>query len=279
MIKVLVVDNAKDWCDMLSGCFRDAGYSPHAVQTAEEALEALAEQLLHIAVVDFRLKSEDESDESGLELAQEIRKRFPNVRIIILTGHPVKSKQVLKAKEYGVFDYIEKREIGTPEGVQDLVQKVKEAYRTLQEFRCFMTGGKDCSRVIEVKANQVFVAMPYRSKGLSMKDVYELGIKSALEDLNYHPFRADDRFLGKALACDICKHIQESPLCIADITGGNANVFLELGMMYGRGKTVVLLKHKDSKVPADLGAMLYIEYEDIAGLKSDLVSKLPYLEY
>jgi len=275
VVKVLVVDNTEDWCTMLSGHFRDAGYSPHAVQTAEEALEALAEQLFHIAVIDVRLESEDESDESGLKLTQAIKKRFPNVKVILLTGYGTVPQALRATREYGAFDYIEKSTLDPQQGGPELTDKVEQAYQTFHEFRCFKTGSPGCSRTdVEVKPNQAFVAMPFKasSASLKMSDVYKLGIRPALRSAKYKSLRADEVFLGPDLLCKICKHIQESPLCIVDVSNWNPNVLLELGMMYGMGKRVVLLKYQeaDTIVPSDLRGMLYIEYESVGSLKDKL---------
>lgn len=275
MIKVLVVDNAEDWCTMLSGCFRDAGYSPYAVQTAEEALKVLAKQPFHVAVIDVRLESEDHSDESGLKLTQAIKKRFPNVKVILLTGYGTVQQALRATREYGAFDYIEKSTLGSQKGFQELIDKVEQAYQTFREFKCFKTGSRGCSRTdVEVKPNQAFVAMPFKASAASLKmsDVYKLGIRPALRSAKYKSLRADEVFLGPDLLCKICKHIQESPLCIVDVSNWNPNVLLELGMMYGMGKRVVLLKYQeaDTIVPSDLRGMLYVEYDSVQSLKGKL---------
>lgn len=275
MIKVLVVDNAGDWCTMLSGCFRDAGYSPYAVQTADEALKVFAKQPFHVAVIDVRLESEDHSDESGLKLAQAIKKRFPNVKLILLTGYGTVQQALRATREYGAFDYIEKSTLGSQKGFQELISKVEQAYQTFHEFKCFKTGSPGCSRTdVEVKPNQAFVAMPFTTSvgSLEMNDVYKFGIRPALRSAKYKALRADEVFVGQDILCKICRQIQESPLCIVDVSNWNPNVLLELGMMYGRGKRVVLLKYEgaDAVVPSDLKGMLYIEYTSIESLKENL---------
>jgi hypothetical protein len=121
--------------------------------------------------------------------------------------------------------------------------------------------------------------MPYSSDVIVMDDVYELGIEVVLQELDYRPLRADKKpVLGRDLMCNICKFIQESIFGIVDITDWNPNVLLELGMMFGWGKTAVIIKHKESKVPADLRGALYIEYASISSLKEKLKSGLPNLE-
>ena len=68
--------------------------------------------------------------------------------------------------------------------------------------------------------------------------------------------------MNRDLMCKICQMIQEAGICIVDITGWNANVLFELGLMYGRGKQVILIKHSEDKEEnVDLKGMEYIPYD------------------
>lgn len=275
MIRVLVVDNVPDVGAMLSGILADAGYQAQAVQSADEALQALKKDLCHIAIIDMRLEEEDESDESGLKLTQKVKTRFPNVKVIILTGYATVEQALKATREYRAFDYVDKGILNSQEGIQELLTKVEDAYRTFHQFRCFKTGSPGCSHGdLEIKPNQAFVAMPFTTSvgSLEMNDVYKLGIRPALRSVRYKSLRADEVFVGQDILCKICRQIQESPLCIVDVSNWNPNVLLELGMMYGQGKRVILLKYEgaDAVVPSDLKGMLYIEYDSIGSLKENL---------
>jgi len=279
MIKVLVVDNAPDVGAMLSGILADAGCQTQTVQSADEALQALKEDLCHIAIIDMRLEAEDESDESGLKLTRKVRGRFPNVKVIILTGYATVGQALKATREYGAFDYVDKGILSSQKGIQELLTKVEDAYRTFRQFRCFKTGSPGCSHGdLEIKPNQAFVAMPFSASAASLKmsDAYKLGIKPALRSAKYKSLRADEVFEGPDILCNICKQIQESPLCIVDVSNWNPNVLLELGMMYGMGKRVILLKYREANtvVPSDLRGMLYIEYDSVGSLKDKLKQRL-----
>ena len=135
--------------------------------------------------------------------------------------------------------------------------------------------GLECGRSIEPKLDQVFVAMPYLIKSpgvvINMNDLYKYAIRPALKEGGYVALRADERPLVGALICNVCNGIQESAMCVADITDWNPNVLFELGLMFGWGKTTVVLKHVRSEVPTDLKFALYVEYDGIDTLKSGLV--------
>ena len=75
------------------------------------------------------------------------------------------------------------------------------------------------------------------------------------------------------LMCKICQSIQKASVCIVDITTWNANVMFELGLMYGWGKPVILIKHREEKTEkADLKGMQFIPYDidDYPGLQENL---------
>lgn len=77
-------------------------------------------------------------------------------------------------------------------------------------------------------------------------------------------FRADQWTYSGDFVCKICKAIQESRVVVADITGGNPNVFFELGLAVGLGKPTILIhdeKAKGDRVPSDLLAWEYVPYD------------------
>jgi predicted nucleotide-binding protein len=59
---------------------------------------------------------------------------------------------------------------------------------------------------------------------------------------------------------------------VADISVLNANVFYELGLTHALGKDTILLKRRDTPLPADFGGAHYYEYDlnDFADGKNQL---------
>ena len=54
---------------------------------------------------------------------------------------------------------------------------------------------------------------------------------------------------------------ESSARAIIDITNWNANVLFELGLLYGLGKNVLLIKHDDGDAPVDLKGIEYVNYD------------------
>lgn len=131
---------------------------------------------------------------------------------------------------------------------------------------CFKTGTL-CSKEIEVNKSKVFIGMPFRKK---LADIYTHGIVPSLQEFDLEPWRADQEPSNIDIMCKVCEHLQESKYVIINITDWNPNVLFELGLAYGLGKIVVIIKDKESGIPVDLKGMEYIEYETSEDLRRNL---------
>lgn len=132
---------------------------------------------------------------------------------------------------------------------------------------CFKTGTKGCPLHPQEQINKVFVAMPFCD---DYKDSYEYGVKLALEQAGIEHFKADNEISNKDIMCKICKEIQTCGKIIVNISGLNPNVMLELGLAYGLGKDVIVIKDKKTTTVSDLGSIEYIEYAHAGELQQKL---------
>lgn len=111
--RILVVDDLPDWRSTLGGLLGDEGYAVQTASTAREALDYLESNPVDLALLDVRLDETDESNREGLSLASEISRRWPQVRIVIITGYS--SQEVVREAfaprppgSLPVADYLEK---------------------------------------------------------------------------------------------------------------------------------------------------------------------------
>jgi hypothetical protein len=121
----------------------------------------------------------------------------------------------------------------------------------------------------------VFVAMPFDD---DMEDVFEFGIKAPVNERGYLCERADlATFVG-----DINQWVKEriatADLVVADLTGGNANVYLEVGYAWGTGRPTVLIADKETKLLFDVRTQRCLLYKNIKDLKTKLAAELEGLE-
>ena len=81
--KILVVDDEQDLADLAAALLRCHGLATRVGYCAAEALGILEED----RDIDSVFSDVMMPGMSGLELAQEIRKRYPHIRIVLTTGH------------------------------------------------------------------------------------------------------------------------------------------------------------------------------------------------
>ena len=117
---------------------------------------------------------------------------------------------------------------------------------------------KPCPFSVEEKAETAFVFMPFEKE---LREVYISGIKETLEGLGWACHRSDEKFDAPEIVCTICKNAQEASLILADLTGKNPNVFLEVGLAFGLEKYVVFLSQNAEDIPFDTKTFRTIMYD------------------
>lgn len=125
------------------------------------------------------------------------------------------------------------------------------------------------------KKVHVFVAMPFAEE---MEDVFEFGIMAPVQERGYLCERADlATFVG-----DINQWVKEriatADLVVADLTGANPNVYLEVGYAWGTGRPTVLLAEKGTELKFDVRTQRCLIYKNIKDLKAKLTLELEGLE-
>jgi hypothetical protein len=117
------------------------------------------------------------------------------------------------------------------------------------------------------KKPHVFVAMPF---SLEMEDVFIFGIQGPVNAAGYLCERVDmDIFTGDIVA-RIRERIETAALVIADLTGANANVYLEVGYAWGKNVQTLLLTRREEDLKFDVKSQRCIIYKNI----SDLARKI-----
>ncbi|MDE2838312.1 MAG: hypothetical protein OXL97_12540 [Chloroflexota bacterium] len=132
-----------------------------------------------------------------------------------------------------------------------------------------------------VDSSQAFVAMWIDD---DMKDIYESGIKSAIESAGYSPYRVDKEIVqspdtGK-IDDTIIAEIRRSRLVVADFTHGEngirGSVYYEAGFAHGLGIPVIYSCRKDQieKLHFDTRQYYHIAWETPQELRGDLEKRI-----
>lgn len=100
-------------------------------------------------------------------------------------------------------------------------------------------------------------------------------IEPTVNPKGYRPVRADH--LGKPglITSQVVDNLLDAPLVIADLTGGNPNVFYELAIRHAARKPVVLLVNRGEKLPFDVAPSrtIHFDYRDLDSV-ADCIAEL-----
>jgi DNA-binding response OmpR family regulator len=117
-IKILLVDDEKEFVETLSERIRMRDHDSKVALNGEEALKHIDDDLPDVVVLDLKMPGID-----GMEVLRRIRKAYPNVQVIMLTGHG-SDKDEKEARKLGAFEYLQK-----PVEIDTLMKKIKKAYK------------------------------------------------------------------------------------------------------------------------------------------------------
>jgi DNA-binding response OmpR family regulator len=121
-MKVLLVDDEEEFVKALAERLKMRDLRSDTVLDGEEALSFVEDQEPDVMVLDLKMPGID-----GMEVLRQVRKAYPKIQVIILTGHGTETDEE-EAKRLGAFDYLEK-----PVNLDVLVKKMKAAYRRKME--------------------------------------------------------------------------------------------------------------------------------------------------
>lgn len=123
-----------------------------------------------------------------------------------------------------------------------------------------------------------FVISPIGAEGTDTRkladDFLELLVEPALAKYGFEVVRGDRIANSSAITTDIVRLVQESDLCIIDLTSNNPNVFYECGRRHETGRPFIQMIRKgdDKAMPFDVAGIRTVIY-DIASPRGVLESQ------
>jgi two-component system nitrogen regulation response regulator NtrX len=101
---ILIVDDEKDIRTLVSGILEDEGYETREAKNAEGALEEIRALQPSLIILDVWLEG---SGMDGLEVLEVIKSEYPNLPVLIISGHGNIETAVMALKK-GAYDFLEK---------------------------------------------------------------------------------------------------------------------------------------------------------------------------
>ena len=81
---ILIVDDEADIRDLVAGILEDEGHSARLARDSDEALRAIEERRPHLVILDIWLQG---SRLDGLEVLSYIKRSYPELPVVIISGH------------------------------------------------------------------------------------------------------------------------------------------------------------------------------------------------
>jgi two-component system response regulator AtoC len=136
MKRVLIVDDDRATSAGMADVVEEWGYEPEVADTVKAGWNAINKLVPDVAIVDLKLP-----DGSGLDLLHRVKESYPDVSVIILTGHATVDSAV-KALKVGAEDYVTKPVdlprlqviLKSVEDKQLMKQEILELRRQLQKM-------------------------------------------------------------------------------------------------------------------------------------------------
>ncbi len=144
VIRILVIDDDSTIADILKEFLSTDGREVTACYNGKSAIDLLKREPFDIIIVDLVMP-----DIGGEEVLKFAKRRYPDIIVIILTGHASVESAIMAIKE-GAYDYIKKpcrldeieitiqnviEKIKLNRENRGLIEKLKKLYRELNDIR------------------------------------------------------------------------------------------------------------------------------------------------
>jgi len=116
-MKMMLVDDEERFLSTTKKLLSRKGYDVVTASSGAEALDILRSHNIHVVILDVKMPGMD-----GIETLKAIKRNYPLVEVIMLTGHGTIDSAVEGLKS-GATDYLTK-----PTDVQDLIEKAEDAF-------------------------------------------------------------------------------------------------------------------------------------------------------
>ena len=246
---LLLVDDEPPILNLLKDAFAEDRYEIHTSSNGREAIKTLKRVIIDAALIDLIMPEMD-----GLTLLQEIRRRFPSILVIMLTGHGG-VREAVKATQLGAIDFLEK-----PIEVNALRVRIGQLHRIWQlneENRKLRTAIKgkfgyhdlvgNSTSILKLK--EMIARVSHTDMTILIQGETGTGKELVARAIHFHSPRCDNSFVPVDCAA-ISETVMESELfghVKGAFTGASADT---LGLVRSSDKGTLFLDEVGDLTPA-----------------------------
>ncbi|MCX6241183.1 MAG: sigma-54 dependent transcriptional regulator [Bacteroidetes bacterium] len=165
-IKILILDDEKQFTEELSGFFQGSDYESFEANTAEEGKRIMQKNEIDLLILDVRLPGVN-----GLDILKEVKSQYPNMEVIIISAHG-DMDTVIKAMRLGAFDYLRKpfRYID----IQIAIERTQKYLQLHRKLKRMEERNSLISKTLEEKIDRQFIGVSHQ-----ILEVFEQAITAA----------------------------------------------------------------------------------------------------
>lgn len=252
-----------------------------------------ARQVLFLGVVPLYQFDYPQIREFATDALRLVVHRVPDAGHVAMTmhgaGYGLDEREAFLAQLAGLFDALREFPLGlTLRRISIVERNRKRAARLQQILDEYLPAGSPSRRAMETPQlglssagagssakPHIFVAMPFTEE---MEDVYIFGIQGPVNEAGFLCERVDRAAFTGDIVARIKERIETADLVIADLTGANANVYLEVGYAWGRNRPTLLLARSLEELKFDVKGHRCILYRSIAQLAKLLAADLAWFK-
>jgi len=120
-LKALLVDDEVEFVTTLAERLQIRGIQARTATDGQQALSMIESEKPQVVVLDIMMPGI-----SGLEVLDYIKKKYPDIEVILLTGRG-STKEGIEGMQLGAFDFIMK-----PVKIEELIPRMLEAFKKTQ---------------------------------------------------------------------------------------------------------------------------------------------------
>ncbi|NNE90416.1 MAG: sigma-54-dependent Fis family transcriptional regulator [Verrucomicrobiales bacterium] len=251
---ILVIDDEKSIRDATIIALEAEDHYAEAVDSGDVALLRMKEEAFDMAFLDLRL-----GDEDGLDVLKEIRKRFPQVAVVVFTAYATVDTAV-KAIQLGALDYLEKP--FTPDQLRGLLARAEKQRRM-----------SDRIEELEITVSNQSPDPRFESTDPAMQEIYNVLFRAAATPASI--LILGESGTGKSVVARAIherSHLSSKPFVTVHCPSLSKELLESELFGHVKGSFTGAVKDKWGKVHAANGGTLFLD--EIGELPLDIQPKL-----
>lgn len=168
-LNILVLDDEKRITDELSEFLKRKKFNCFEANEVSDAFQILKNSKIDILILDIKLK-----DASGLDVLKEVKIRFPEMEVIMITGHG-DMDTVIESMRLGAIDFLKKPFLSMD--VKIAIERTSKFIKMQQELKLAENRNSLISMELENNIERNFIG-----ESKAIKEVLELSLNAAQYD-------------------------------------------------------------------------------------------------